>query len=560
VKWLLVRLGPPARAVRGVVGNRDLRRAELAFLGFNVAEPATWIAILVYAFDRGGTAETGIMTLVLLTPAAVFAPVAAGFGDRRRRDRVVAFGYTSQAVTTGATGAAMLADAPALVVYAIATVAMATYTTGRPGHHSLLPNLARSPDELAAANSVSSLAEGVGGTAGTACISVLLAVAPVGVSYVVMAAITGAAALLAFSVRTEHVATEPGADQERRRPWSFATDAIAGLVAITRVRGAAVLLVVAAAVALVWGTFDVLVVTLAFDRLGIGAGGVGALHTAIAVGVLLGAAGSVALVGRSRIVPALVAGAVVLGASIAALGFGESVALAAVATGATGAATTVLDVAGRTLLQRVVDDSLLTRVFGAIESLWMIGFGVGGPIAAALVSLFDLRAAFVVTSAVVPVIALLGYRALARLERQAAVPARQLELVSRLAMFAPLPRTDLERVARQLDRVDVASGTEVIRQGDVGDRFYVVEEGSFEVVADGRVLSTMTEGDHFGEIALLHDVLRTATVRAATDGVVWALDQEEFLATVTGMPQAKTLAHEISAERLRAGSRRRGIG
>jgi hypothetical protein len=437
---------------------------------------------------------------------------------------------------------------------------MATYTTGRPGHHSLLPNLARSPDELAAANSVSSLAEGVGGTAGTASVSVLLAVASVGVSYVVMAAIIAAAALLAFSVRTEHVATEPGADQGGRRPWSFATDALAGLVAITRVRGAAVLLVVAAAVALVWGTFDVLVVTLAFDRLGIGAGGVGALHTAIAVGVLLGAAGSVALVGRSRIVPALVAGAVVLGASIAALGFGESVALAAVATGVTGAATTVLDVAGRTLLQRVVDDSLLTRVFGAIESLWMIGFGVGGPIAAALVSLFDLRAAFVVTSAVVPVIALLGYRALARLQRQAAVPARQLELVSRLAMFAPLPRTDLERVARQLDRVDVASGTEVIRQGDVGDRFYVVEEGSFEVVADGRVLSTMTEGDHFGEIALLHDVLRTATVRAATDGVVWALDQEEFLATVTGMPQARTLAHEISTERLRAGSRRRETG
>jgi hypothetical protein len=278
VKWLLVRLGPPARAVRGVVGNRDLRRAELAFLGFNVAEPATWVAILVYAFDRGGTAETGIVTLVLLAPAAVVAPVAAAFGDRRRRDRVVAFGYASQAVATGATGAAMLADAPALVVYAIATVAMATYTTGRPGHHSLLPNLARSPDELAAANSVSSLAEGVGGTAGTASVSVLLAVASVGVSYVVMAAIIAAAALLAFSVRTEHVATEPGADQGGRRPWSFATDALAGLVAITRVRGAAVLLVVAAAVALVWGTFDVLVVTLAFDRLGIGAGGVGALH------------------------------------------------------------------------------------------------------------------------------------------------------------------------------------------------------------------------------------------------------------------------------------------
>jgi hypothetical protein len=345
---------------------------------------------------------------------------------------------------------------------------------------------------------------------------------------------------------------EPGT----RRPWSFAVDAVSGLAAIARIRGAAVLLAIAAAIALVWGTFDVLVVTLAFDGLGIGAAGVGALHTAIAVGVFVGAAGSVVLVGRSRIAPALLAGAIVLGASIGALGFGESLLLAVVATGITGASTTVLDVAGRTLLQRVVDDSLLTRVFGAIESLWMIGFGIGGPIAAGLVSLLDLGGAFLVTSAVVPAITLLGYRALGKLERDAVVPARQLELVSGLAMFAPLPRVDLERVARQLDRIEVAEGTDVIREGDVGDRFYVIDAGTFEVLHDGRMVATMTQGDHFGEIALLHDVLRTATVRAASDGAVWALDQEEFLATVTGMPQTRTAAHEISAERMRANAGR----
>ena len=97
----------------------------------------------------------------------------------------------------------------------------------------------------------------------------------------------------------------------------------------------------------------------------------------------------------------------------------------------------------------------------------------------------------------------------------------------------------------------VTAGTEVIRQGDVGDRLYVVDAGSFEIVRDGSRIATAGEGEHFGEIALLHDVPRTATVRALTDGAVWALDQEEFLATVTGVPQAASAAHAVSAERLR---------
>jgi MFS family permease len=552
VKWLLLRLGRPASAVQSVIRNRDLRRAELAFLAFNVAEPATWIAILVYAFDRGGTAAAGIVTLVLLAPAAVVAPIAAALGDRHSRRRVVAIGYTLQAGATAATGIAMVADAPAILVYAVATIAMATYTTGRPGHHSLLPKLASSPDELAAANSVSSLVEGLGGTAGTAGVAVLLAATSVGVAYLVMAAILGLGALLAYGVRVVHDTRPPN---RTVGPWSFAVDAVTGLLAIARVRGAGALLTVAAAMALVWGTFDVLLVTLAFDRLGIGAAGVGALHTSIAVGVLLGATGSVALVGRSRISPTLLGGAVVMGASIAVLGFGDTVAAAVLASGVAGAATTVLDVAGRTLLQRAIDDSLLARVFGAIESLWMIGFGVGGPVAAALVSLFGLSASFVVASAVVPLITLLGFRALDRLEQQVVVPTRQLELISALPMFGPLPKSDVERVARQLDRLNVVRGTDVIRQGDVGDRFYVVDAGAFEVLTDGRFVASLSEGDHFGEIALLKDVLRTATVRATVDSTVWALDQEEFLATVTGMPQAKRAAHAISAERLRASSR-----
>lgn len=157
---LLAHLGPPLRALTGVLGNRPITRMELAFLLFNVAEPAMWVAILVYAFDRGGTRAAGFVTILLMVPAGMLAPLVAALGDRFPKERVVRFGYLAQAVTTAAVGVAIATDAG--LVYGLAALAAVTYTTGRPNHHALLPGLSRTPEELAAANSVSSLMEGVG--------------------------------------------------------------------------------------------------------------------------------------------------------------------------------------------------------------------------------------------------------------------------------------------------------------------------------------------------------------------------------------------------------------
>jgi hypothetical protein len=532
-----------------VAGNRDLRRSQLGFLGFNVAEASTWIAILVFAYDRGGTAATGFVGLLLLVPAGIVAPIAASLGDRVRRERLVTVGYLAQGVTTGLTAAAMLGGAPDAVVYGVATVTMCTYTTGRPGHHSLLPGLARSPDELTAGNAVSSLAEGIGGTAGTIAVTGILAVADAGAVYVVMAGVLLVSALGASRIRT---APAVGVERSSFRPWVLAADAARGIVGIAKVPGPRVLLILAAGLTLVWGVFDVLVVTLALDTLGLGDAGVGALHTAMGVGALTGAAGSVLLVGRSRLAPAVVGGAVAVGLAIGGVGASEIVVVAVVACALAGGGVTLLDVAGRTLLQRSVDDAVLTRVFGAIEALWMIGMGVGAACAALLVSSIGLTPAFLLTAAALPVLALVTLPGLRRLDASTVLPARQLALLRAVPMFAPLPPGDLERLARQLDRIEIGAGDLVIRQGDVGDRFYVADAGRFAIEVDGRRVAERGEGDHFGEIALLYDVPRTATVRALTDGAVWALDQEEFLATVTGLPQVQREAHAISAERLRA--------
>jgi MFS family permease len=546
VNRVWVRFGPPLVALRGVAGSRALRRTSIAFLIFSGAEAATWIAILVFAYDRGGPAATGLVGFLLLLPAGVIAPIAAALGDRRRRERVLGYGYLVQAIATGFTGAAMMLGASDAVVYSGAVVAMCAMTTSRPAQHSLMPSLAATPDEVAAANSVSSMCDGLGGTLGTLATTVLLAVAGAGEVYVAAAVLLGVSALAVLTLGAHTDPSVPG----RLYPWRLVVEAGHGFASIAREPGPRLLVWIAALMTTAWGAFDVLLVSVAFDVLGLGESGVGALQTAAGVGALVGAAGSVALVGGRRLWVAMVGAIVVLAVGVAVSGV-DSLAVVAAAAVVAGGAITVLDVVGRTLLQRVVDDAVLTRVFGVVESLWMAGVGVGSGFAGLLIGAFSIPTALLVVGTSLVLLTLPVVGGLRRLDRSAAVPERQLVLLRSLTMFAPLSRPELERLASQLDRVPVRGGTDVVVQGETGDRFYVIDAGSFDVLVDGRPVRRLGEGDAFGEIALLHDVPRTATVRAVHHGAVWALDQEEFLATVTGQPQVASAAHALSAERLR---------
>jgi hypothetical protein len=546
VNRVWVRVGPPLVALRGVAGSRALRRTSIAFLIFSGAEAATWIAILVFAFDRGGPATTGLVGFLLLLPAGVIAPIAAALGDRGRRERVLGYGYLAQASATGLTGAAIVLDAPDGIVYAAAVVAMATMTTARPAHHSLMPSLAATPDEVTAANSVSSMGDGLGGTLGTVSVTLLLAVSGAGLVYLVAAVLLGASAAAVLTLGSRTTPSDPGP----LRPWALLAEAGHGFASIARERGPRLLVWIAALMTIAWGAFDVLLVSVAIDVLGLGQAGVGALQTAAGIGALVGAAGSVALVGGRRLWTAMVAAILMLAAGIAGSGSSTVSAVFAAAVVA-GGAITVLDVVGRTMLQRVVDDTVLTRVFGVVEALWMAGVGVGAGIAGVLTRAFSISTALVVIGASLVVLTVPVIGGLRRTDRTAAVPEHRLRLLRSLAMFTPLSRTELERLASQLDLLTTPSGTDVVVQGETGDRFYVIDAGSFDVIVDGRIVRRLGEGDAFGEIALLHDVPRTATVRAADDGAVWTLDQEEFLATVTGQPQVSRAAHALSAERLR---------
>ena len=544
---LVSHLGPPFRAVRAVIRNRPIRRMQLAFLLFNVAEPAMWIGVVLFAFNRGGTRAVAFVTILCLVPSGIVAPLAAALGDRFPRARVVRWGYAVQAATTAVVAVAITADAPPWAVYALSLIASVPYTTGRPNHHALMPSLATTPEEVAASNSVSALVEGIGYILGGLTAAVLATIGP-GAIVAIAAAAVAVAGAFALGVTT----ADPGRREGPFRPWSLATDAIHGLGVLVRTAGPRLLVLLYAAVAVTTGVIGVLMVPLAIDRLGLGDPGVGLLSTSESAGLFVGAGVSIGFAARKRLASGVVAAAAVYAAGSVLFGVATMTVVAICGALAYGAGLTVTDVLARTLLQRTTDDHVLTRVFGTVEGLWLLGHATGAAVAAPLQAAIGLGPALVSIGVFFLIVGAVLLPGLRRIDAAAVIPERQLALLGRIPFFAPLPRVDLERIARQLERIDTPAGTQVIRQGDVGDRFYIVEAGTFSVDVDGRAISTASEGGFFGEIALLHDVPRTASVRATDDGAVWALGRDEFLATVTGLPQADRAAHAVSAERLRA--------
>jgi Cyclic nucleotide-binding domain len=219
-----------------------------------------------------------------------------------------------------------------------------------------------------------------------------------------------------------------------------------------------------------------------------------------------------------------------------------------------GAANSVEDVAAFTLLQRIVPDAVLTRVLGVLWGLAMGAVALGSIAAPVVVGLVGPRAALVATGLILPTLALFAWRFLAAIDRSTPGPAAELALIDSVPMLAPLSLAAKECLATSLVPVSVAAGEVVIREGDVGDRFYIVAAGELEVVGE-RLRVTARTGDHFGEIALLRDVPRTATVRAIVDSRLCALERGDFITAVSGHSDVRAAGDAITDERLARGGR-----
>jgi hypothetical protein len=258
---------------------------------------------------------------------------------------------------------------------------------------------------------------------------------------------------------------------------------------------------------------------------------------------------TVTLVGRRKLAPALLAGLAAWSVALALIAAVPSTASALALLAVAGLGRTLLDVSGRTLLQRIASPGALARVFGLLEGVSMAGLAVGSIAASALVALTSERGAFVCFAIVLPLAAAAVLRSLLRADSEI-IPVVEIARLRAQRIFAPLGAAAIEALARSLQPFTIPAGAAVVREGEAGDRFYVVVDGELVVSTAGRELGELGRGDCFGEIALLRDVPRTATVVARTDTRLDALDKATFLAAVSGHAPSAVAAEALVHARL----------
>ena len=499
--------------------------------------------MLVYAYAQGGVTESGIVATVMLIPSALFAPVFPVLMQRFALGTTLMTAYAAQALTCGAVAIALLADAPKLVVYGLLVGPAVAFVMTRPTQSALTPSLARTPEELTATNVVSGWIESASIFAAPALAGLLLAVGSEAAVFGLVGITCLGGALLVAPLRgLGGVREEEPGDAEYSRGGSLSF--------VRREPSARLLLMLLGTECIAIGALDILVVELALGGLDLGADWAGYFTAALGAGGILAVWTTARLVGLPRLAPSLVAALAVWSLAflgLAALpGAGGALVLLAVV----GAARATFDVAGRTLLQRVARPDLLARVFGLLEGLQMAAFAIGSILAPFLVWIGGLPLAFGCLAAILPLFAIAAGRSLLDIDRHATVPVVELALLRSMPLFAALPPPTLETLARALEPVAVPAGVDVIREGEDGDRFYVIADGELEIVRGGRIAATRGRGEGFGEIALMYDVPRTATVTTRTDSQLYALDRDTFLVAVTGHASSQRAAHGLADARL----------
>ncbi len=471
-------------------------------------------------------------------------PVFAAVADRIRRERLIAGASIVQGVAIGLAGLLLVADVDLVAVYTLVVVSAVANTILRPAHSSLLPSLCTTTSELASATVATGLLGASAALAGPVITGVLFAVAGPDAVFGVAFVLCVVATIALLRIRYDAIERQP-----TKRPHVL-REVLEGIQIVGRHRELRLVYTGVFAQTYVRGALNVLMVVVAFDRLDTGDSGVAALAAAFGVGGIVGSFAGSLLTGSRHLGRWLVAALALWGAPIAAMAGTDVPLVAWVLVAVIGLANSVADVPFFTLPVRLVDDVVLGRVFGVFESLVALGVAAGSVATPALISWLGLSGALIVTGAVLPLWGVLAWSRTSAMDDRLGVRDRAIDGLRAAPMFAVLPVASIEQLATRLRAVSVPATQAIVRQGDPADVAYVIVAGEADVIGDGRHLAVSGPGDTVGEIALLKDGHRTATVRARTDMDLLEMDRDAFLDAVTGHRVSREVATTLADARL----------
>ena len=535
------KFGESTAAMRRVFANPGLRRLNLAFAGSIIGDWAFAVVISLYAYEKGGPAVLGVVGVVRYLTMAVLAPLLSTLADRYRRKYVMLAADLVRAVLACFAALLVATNGPALAVYALATATVVLGTAFRPASAALLPSLARDPAELTAANVASSTIESVGFFAGPALAGLLLAVANQQTVILVNAFSFLWSAALIVGLQVDDRVSEA-----KRKDQGFLAETSAGFRTIHADRDLSLLMALFFAQTVVAGASLVFEVAVALRMLHLGQSGVGYLGAMTGVGGIVGGFAALVLAARKRISFDFGIGVMLWAAPLVILAAWPTLAAALGAMVLIGLGNSLVDVNAFTILQRIVPDEVMGRVFGAVESTLVAGMALGALLMPLLITTVGLRGGLAIVGLSVTALVVAGIAGLNRIDTTTLAPPK-LPLVAANEILGPLPESVQERLARKLIPVTVPAGEVVLREGEAGDRYYMIEHGRAEVTTAGQIVNELGPGDAFGEIALLRDVPRQATVRAIDDLTLSALERDVFLAAVTGHGESHRRAENTIA-------------
>jgi MFS family permease len=536
-------------ALRQALSNEGIRRLEVSWALGVAADTGLLVVLLVVVYLRDGVVAAGILGAVRMVPAVLSGMLSGAILERFRGERVLVVVALIRAVTAGLCAVVIATGGPGWLLYVLAAIAAAAGAPVRPTQATLMPALARSPAELVAANMAWSTGEGLASMVGPFVAGLLVAGGRPELAALVAAVAFLAAGVVVVRLRFEqaHDATGgagaaagglrllDGIRTLRRRPvvgWSM-------LAVFTQVMTRSLL--------------APLTVVAAIGLLGMGEAGVGSLNAALGLGGLVGAVFAVSLTRTNQLIRTQATALAYWGLPIALIGLLPFPEIALGAMVVIGVANAVFDVALFTIFQRGTANEERSPVFSVFEGIVGLGAVTGSLLAPVLLAELGTRGALAVTGSILPIVALVIYNRIGRNDRLAVVEEPTLHLLREVPAFAELPLTAFERLSGGMEPLTFEPGETVMREGDPGDRFVVIESGEVEVTADGRPMGRFGRGAGLGEIALLRRSPRTATVTAVTPVTAYAIPGSTFIAAVSG-PAAAVVTERIAAANLTRGA------